>query len=213
MPWPLVYAFHSVAYEVPPHVWPDMVVLAGELAEEVRHHQSEGRRFLTAGELCDELDAGKDVDDAVVLTFDDGWLDALTITAPLLDDLGVRGTFFLSPELFGNEDRRMSPEGRIMTRAEARALHETGMELGAHSMRHPDLREMEDVPLRWELEVSKSEIEDITGEPCRTMAYPSGAHDARVRAATRAAGYELAFAFRVGPWDRFAVPRVPKPTV
>jgi peptidoglycan/xylan/chitin deacetylase (PgdA/CDA1 family) len=46
--------------------------------------------------------------------------------------------------------------------------------------------------------------------PCRFLAYPYGEHDARVRAAARAAGYEAAFALRSSEWrpDRYALPRV-----
>jgi peptidoglycan/xylan/chitin deacetylase (PgdA/CDA1 family) len=58
---------------------------------------------------------------------------------------------------------------------------------------------------------SRAEIEAITGEPCRTFAYPFGAHDARVRAAAEAAGYELAFQFADGPWSAFAAPRRARP--
>ena len=52
------------------------------------------------------------------------------MTAPVRSDLGIRGTFFVCTGLFGNEDRRMSPEGRILTHGEAVRLHEIGMELG-----------------------------------------------------------------------------------
>jgi Predicted xylanase/chitin deacetylase len=208
---PLVFALHAVAHEWSPGLLPEMVVLADGLAAEVSELQAAGHRIITAAELADELAAGGDGDGAVVLTFDDGWADALTVAAPLLNGLGVRGTFYLCPGLFGNEDPTMSPEGRILTREEAVALHEAGMELGAHSMHHPDLCKIGEDELRWELETSKAEVEAITGEPCRTFAYPFGEHGAGVRAATEAAGFELAFAFAPGPWERFAAPRVPKP--
>jgi hypothetical protein len=44
------------------------------------------------------------------------------------------------------------------------------------------------------------------------LAYPFGAHDDRVRAAARSAGYELAWAWLPGPWEAFAAPRLPGPT-
>jgi peptidoglycan/xylan/chitin deacetylase (PgdA/CDA1 family) len=78
-------------------------------------------------------------------------------------------------------------------------------------MAHPDLMTLDDDALAAELSASKAAIEAITGEPCRTFAYPFGLHDARVRAATQAAGYELAFQYAPGPWAAFAAPRLPKP--
>lgn len=207
---PLVFALHAVAHERAAHLLPEMIVLASDLEAEVADQRAAGRRFITAGELADEI-GGRDGDDAVVLTFDDGWADALTIAAPLLADLGVRATFYICPGLFGNADAAMSPAGRIMTRTEAVALHEAGMELAAHSMHHPDLVMVDDATLRWEIEASKAAVEAITGEPCRTFAYPFGSHGARVRAAAEAAGFDLAFAFEEGPWMPYAVPRLAKP--
>jgi peptidoglycan/xylan/chitin deacetylase (PgdA/CDA1 family) len=204
---PLVLAYHAVAHELRPGLLGEMVVTTSALAAEVERLRAHGRRFVTAGELCDDP-----ADDVAVLSFDDGWADALTIAAPLLVQLGVRATFYVCPGLFGNtEDGGMSPEGRVLTREEAAALAATGMELGAHSMHHPDLTSVDDVTLAAELELSRAAVETITGAPCRTFAYPFGLHDARVRAATEAAGFELGFQFTTGPWQRFAAPRVPKP--
>lgn len=204
---PLVLAYHAVADDLVPGLIPEMVVTTEQLTKEIERLRGSGRRFVTAGSLCDGIS-----DAAAVLTFDDGWADALSVAAPLLVSLGVRGTFFVCPGLFGNEETSgYSPEGRVLTREEAVALSATGMELGAHSMTHPDLCSVDDEALAWELSASKETVEAITGSPCRTFAYPFGLHDARVRAATEAAGYELAFAFAPGPWAPFAAPRTPKP--
>jgi peptidoglycan/xylan/chitin deacetylase (PgdA/CDA1 family) len=208
---PLVLAYHSVARKLAAGLLPSMVTLADELVGHVALLRSAGYRIVTAGELADELDAGGSGAGAAVLTFDDGWADALTLTAPLLASLGVRATFFLAPGLFGNEDRTMSAEGRILTAEEARALHGCGMELGAHSLHHPDLRTLDDGALDDELRGSRAAVEQLTGRPCRVLAYPFGVHDRRVREATRAAGFSLAFTYAEGPWSRLAAPRMPAP--
>jgi peptidoglycan/xylan/chitin deacetylase (PgdA/CDA1 family) len=202
---PLVLAYHAIAREPAPDLVGEMVASAGELTAQVGALRAEGRRIVVAGELTG-------ADDEAALTFDDGWADALTVAGPLLCELGVRGTFFVCPGLFGNADENgFSPEGRVLTAEEAGRLHGLGMELGAHSLQHPDLVTVDDAVLRAELEGSKAAVEAITGEPCRTFAYPFGRHDARVRAATEAAGFDLAFGFAPGPWERFAAPRTPRP--
>jgi peptidoglycan/xylan/chitin deacetylase (PgdA/CDA1 family) len=99
----------------------------------------------------------------------------------------------------------------VLTAGEACELHALGFELGAHSLHHPDLCEVDDATLDAELRGSKEAVETLTGEPCRTFAYPFGLHDARVRAATQAAGFELAFQYGPGVWEPFAAPRIPKP--
>src|SRR3954451_10450843 len=189
---PVVLAYHAVAREPFDGMAREMVVTVDELAEQVHRMRVSGRPFR--------------------LTFDDGWADALTIAAPALRELGVGATFFVCPGLFGNtETSGYSPEGRVLTRDEAGELSELGFELGAHSMYHPDLTAIDDETLAAELSGSKAEVEAITGRPCPTFAYPSGLHDARVRAATEAAGFELAYQFAPGPWEPFAAPRIPKP--
>ena len=189
---PLVLAYHAVAREPFDGMHPQMVVTADELAAEVARLRDGGHPFR--------------------LTFDDGWADALTVAAPVLRELGVGATFFVCPGNWGyTEDSGYSPEGRVMTLEEAGELHELGFDLGAHSMNHPDLTECDDDELRAQLHDSKAAVEAITGRPCAELAYPYGIHDARVRAATEAAGFTLAFQFAPGPWRPFAAPRVPMP--
>ena len=189
---PVVLAYHAVAHEPFDGMDPRMVVTTAALTEEIRQLRVSGRLF--------------------ELTFDDGWADALTVAAPLLRELRVPAVFFVCPGLFGNtEDQGFSPEARVMTRDEAAELAALGFELGAHSMTHPDLVELAEAELAAQLCDSKAEVEAITGVRCRRFAYPFGSHDARVRAATREAGFERAYQFGPGPWDPYAVPRIPKP--
>lgn len=208
---PLVLAYHSVAPRMEDRLLPSMISLTADLTTHVGRLRAAGRRILTAGQLADELDRGGSGTDVAVLTFDDGWADALTVAAPLLASLAARATCFLCPGLYGNPERTMSYAGRVLTREEATALHAAGMELGAHSMTHPDLTAIDDRALAHELSQSKLEIEAITGTPCRTMAYPFGRQDMRVRAAAAAAGFALAFIYSEGPWTALAAPRLAVP--
>ena len=124
----------------------------------------------------------------------------------------VRGTFFVCPGLFGARHPDVSgEEGALLAEPEARALHEAGMELGSHSLSHPDLRKLSDDELGVELRDSKESVEAITGEACRLLAYPYGLYDERVLQAVGAAGYELAFAWLPGPWRPLEAPRLPAP--
>ena len=148
-----------------------------------------------------------------MLTFDDGWLDGLTTVAPLLAGLGVRATFYVNAGLLGGQHDLVEGEaGRLLDADGVRALHATGMEIGSHAMSHCDLTLLDDERLAYELTASKQRLEEITGSPCRTFAYPFGLHDERVERAVEAAGYELAFSWSSGPWRRFAAPRIPSPT-
>jgi peptidoglycan/xylan/chitin deacetylase (PgdA/CDA1 family) len=147
-----------------------------------------------------------------VLTFDDGFRSWLTDVAPLFGRLGVRGTFYVSPGLFGKQHWRVPGDaGRLLDEDEARALAEDGMELGSHAVSHPDLRLLDGRKLAFELQESKAAVEQLTGRPCRTLSYPYGLYDERVTEAAAEAGYELGFAWLPGPWRPLAAPRLPAP--
>jgi len=190
-----------------------MITPPSQLEAHVELLRRRGYRFATAGELATEWQGPVPPPGIAVLTFDDGWRDGLTTVAPLLARLGVRATFFVCPGGFGNHIAAYGDAGVIMTEDEARALHETGMELASHTMSHRAVRELSDDDLRYEMVASREAVEALTGEPCLTMAYPSGNHDRRVEQAAADAGYQLAFATRGESWEKFAVPRVGAPTM
>jgi peptidoglycan/xylan/chitin deacetylase (PgdA/CDA1 family) len=208
---PLALAYHGVNQIAPQDNAMDLVMAPELLEGHVRLLQRLGYRFATAEEV---LDGGRpQARGTAVLTFDDGWLDAVTVVAPLLARLGVRATFYVNPGLWGAAHQLVTGDaGRLMTADDARALAAAGMELGAHSMRHDDLRTLGDAELAADLADCKAAVEAVSGRPCRTLAYPFGAYDERVRAAAQAAGYELAWAWLPGPWEPFAAPRLPGPT-
>jgi len=187
----------------------DLVMPPEHLESQVRFLRRAGYRFLAAGELAGRRPARG----TAVLTFDDGWQDALEIVAPLLGRLGVTATFFVNPGLWGAQHHTVAgPGGRLLDEDGVRALAAAGFELGSHSMTHVDLRSLDDAALARELVDSREAISALTGKSCRVLAYPFGAHDARVQRAARAAGYELAVAWLPGPWNPFAAPRLPGPT-
>ncbi len=99
-------------------------------------------------------------------------------------------------------------ERLTMTWNELRELVAHGVEIGSHTTTHPRLTQISDSELKDELHGSKERLETELGRPCRFLAYPFGDHDARVRAAARAAGYIAAFGVgRYSPLDLFAIPR------
>jgi peptidoglycan/xylan/chitin deacetylase (PgdA/CDA1 family) len=147
-----------------------------------------------------------------VLTFDDGFRNWVTDALPLLREFDVPASFYACPGWDGGQHPEVSgAEGELLDRDGLRTLHDAGMEVASHSMTHPDLRKLDDATLGTELTRSKAEVEGLTGEPCRSFAYPYGLFDDRVRRATEAAGYEMALDWLPGTWERYAVPRLPGP--
>ncbi len=148
-------------------------------------------------------------------TFDDAFRSSATVF-PDLHRLGVSIQIFVCtkyalvgaplaiPELAGDDPNQLA----TMNWDELREHAARGIAIGSHTVSHPHLTALSDEELRSELNESRREIEDRLRRPCDDLAYPYGEHDARVRAAARAAGYGRAFALRVPETDEYAAPRL-----
>ena len=140
---------------------------------------------------------------AVLLTFDDGYVDNLTDAMPVLARHGFTATVFPVLGKLGADNScwPMSDAkglGDFMTEAQLRDWIAAGHDIGSHTVTHPVLTHVDDVQLADELAASRAGFEAMFARPCRSLAYPSGDVDARVAVAARAAGYDLAFTTRSG---------------
>lgn len=122
----------------------------------------------------------------VAITFDDGYLDNLEVAAPILGELGLPFTVFVTSEFVRNGKAGfLSPDA-------LRALAALpGAQIGAHGANHVALTQCDQTSLLNELISSRQYLEDLLGGAVRTLAYPYGAVDRRVRDAALAAGYQL----------------------
>ena len=204
--------YHGVA-EIESRDDPHRLVTAPRhLRAHVRLLRRLGYRFVAAEELLGGSPAQPPQPGTAVLTFDDGWRDALEVVTPTLRRLGVRASFYVCPGWWGGRHPELRGKaGALLTAGEVAELAQQGMEIGSHSMTHPDLRTLDDALLAAELSESKHAIERATGKQCRTFAYPFGLYDERVVAAVADAGYELALTWQRGPWRPLEAPRLPAP--
>jgi len=62
----------------------------------------------------------------------------------------------------------------MMHPEEIRALQETGVRIGAHTISHPILKVVDDATAEQEIKGSKQTLETVTGRPVEVFAYPNG---------------------------------------
>jgi len=151
---------------------------------QLRYFQEAGYHSITFYDLVMYLQRGAPLPAKPILfTFDDGYKDHFTNAFPLLRKYGFRGTFFL---ITGFLD-----EGRPghLTWQDVETMSAAGMEFGAHSYTHPDLRGQTVDYIVWQTLGPKQAIELRTGTPVVAFCYPFGRYDEQIVAVARSAHY------------------------
>ncbi|MBN1563092.1 MAG: polysaccharide deacetylase family protein [Anaerolineae bacterium] len=116
----------------------------------------------------------------ITTSWDDGHRLDLRL-ADLLDQYDLRGTFYVARDLL---DERLS-EAEIAGLA---ARHE----IGAHTLTHPGLTEIDPGTARREIVDSRAWLQDVTGSAITAFCPPRGAINPAVRHLIADAGYEVA---------------------
>ena len=139
---------------------------------------------------------------AVVITFDDGFACLRDAAWPVLRRHGFGATVFLIAGKLGRSNDHDAdvgvPERPLLGVDAIRAMVADGLDLGSHTLTHPDLTTLDDAALEREVAGSRALLRETFGVPVDAFAYPRGRFDRRVRDAVRAAGYRWAFSTIAG---------------
>lgn len=160
------------------------------------HHVS----WLASGRVrvttLDELMQLPDDTDAVVLTFDDGFVNFRDEAAPRLLEHGFPVLLFVVPARVGGTNSwddgpgRRTPDLRLLDWPALCQLQEKGVVLGAHGVTHRSLPALPSDQLEAEVRGCADQIEAHAGRRPTVFAYPYGHRDAAVSQAVA----------RVFPW-------------
>jgi GT2 family glycosyltransferase/peptidoglycan/xylan/chitin deacetylase (PgdA/CDA1 family) len=153
---------------------------------------------------------------ATLVTFDDAYADLLPAATEILSARGIPAVVFaVSGQIGGSNewDRHLgAPELSLLDAAGLRALSEAGIEIGSHTVNHPQLTKVSEETVAAELRDSADEIEAAGLPRPRSFAYPHGEWSPAIAAAAEAAGYSAAFTIDCGVVragsDRNALPRI-----
>jgi peptidoglycan/xylan/chitin deacetylase (PgdA/CDA1 family) len=152
---------------------------------------------------------------AVVLTFDDAYVNFLEYALPILRQYHFPAVVYVvAGKLGGTADWYLKDgleASSLMNEAQLRGLLDYNITIGAHGLTHRRLVGLPEDILRQEIRHGRLLLEQKIGVPVRHFCYPYGSHDRAVMRAVRDAGFvsgvtcERGLAKRED--DPFALPR------
>lgn len=144
---------------------------------------------------------------SVVLTFDDGFRNFLTVAAPMLAQRNMPATVFLITDLAGEvSEAEVGPEWtaeddrRHLSWEEARLLQQThDVQFGSHTCSHPALLTLTQSESRHELQHSLNDLTSQLEVDIPTLSYPKGQYSTLLAETAREVGYACAVTTDRGP--------------
>ena len=161
----------------------------------------------------DGLKKGK----VVGITFDDGYQNILFNAAPILLKYNFSATCYIVSDNLGltniwDKDKGITQRA-LMTADEINEWLSLGMDIGAHTLTHPDLTNISIEAAEKEINDCKLDLEDTFKIEVNDFCYPFGKFNELISNIVRDSGYHSAATMQRGrsrqSSNRFALPRIP----
>ena len=211
-----VIQYHKIDDPGPAYLVKGGFTPPARFARQMSFLKRRGFIFYTAAELIEHFQQhGKFPPNGIALTFDDGWKDNYKNAFPVLRQLSIKATIFLVSSCIGQISSKALAAGESgrehLSREEILEMDANGIEFGSHTVNHKLLDRLAPEEVKFEIEESKRQIENLLQKPCKTFAYPAGRYSADAQSIIPKVGHIAAFSTTYGPTDKldlFALNRI-----
>lgn len=145
---------------------------------------------LTKNETILTSDLVNTTKSSFLITIDDGFKSDYNEVLPLLIKYKAKAIFFIVPDFIGQKE--------YLTWEQVRKLSEAGMEIGSHSLTHPNFKELSFEERVNELKSSKKIIEKNIGKSINSFSIPFGFSDVELEKLVIKCGYSYCFTSKHG---------------
>ena len=177
---------------------------------QMKYLVDEGYSVISPAELLDAWNGGGSLPkNPVVITFDDGHIDAYKNVFPILQKYNLKATFFVVTDTVG-----LYPD--CLTWQQAKEMQDSGLaEIESRTLSNKDLTKVTSRDKLWDqIYGSKQAIEWYLKKPANFIAYPLGRYDLDTEDMSKEVGYRAAFISSYGlthqdDRDKFIFERIP----
>lgn len=189
-----ILMYHAVARDPRPSTRA-LSVSPGAFADQMRVLADRGFTPVTTARLAAAWRGGPPLPrHPVLITFDDGYEGVHRHALPVLAEHGFTATLFVSTGWLPGPYETGGAPDTMLGWGQVREFAEAGMEIGGHSHTHPQLDQLTDEQLWFEVLCCREIIDERLGRAPVSFAYPYGYSSRRVRRTVRAAGFAQSLA-------------------
>jgi peptidoglycan/xylan/chitin deacetylase (PgdA/CDA1 family) len=124
---------------------------------------------------------------SIYITFDDGYNDALSLVAPIMEELNMPFTVFVATDFL-----KKTYSDHLGVNELKKLAAKSVVKIGSHSQSHLNLTHLSDKQIKDEIKNSKLILQDIIGQEVDGFSYPFGGVNKRVRDIVEESGYKYA---------------------
>ncbi|GGG57487.1 polysaccharide deacetylase family protein [Bizionia arctica] len=180
MPKLPILMYHSVSANLEESR--DLTIAVSKLEEQFSYLKENGYQTLHFKDLQHLTGPADFPKKAVIITFDDVYINQLELAYPLLKKYGLKACFYVPFKYVNGTDSWNTDEEKIMSVTQLKSLDSEIVELGLHSFSHKKYDEMSVEDIQVDFDTCKDFIVRNNLEIHNTLAYPYGKYPRKGKA-------------------------------